>query len=142
MGIITNTLKWSVKLGLGGGTVFVAHQAGLFGTADEAQAGVVKLEKDFNDVNENVNKQLTEYVPKEVLDYAPEMPEIPKVDVKEFIPNVDLSFTSDIRGLWNKGVMVVFSGLANSPEAAKVYSSDVVQYVKDQINASEEDPKK
>ena len=40
------------------------------------------------------------------------------------------------------GVMVVFSGLANSPEAAKVYSSDVVQYVKDQINASEEDPKK
>ena len=38
--------------------------------------------------------------------------------------------------------MVVFSGLANSPEAAKVYSSDVVQYVKDQINASEEDPKK
>ena len=31
MGIITNTLKWSVKLGLGGGTVFVAHQAGLFG---------------------------------------------------------------------------------------------------------------
>ena len=50
-----------------------------------------------------MNKQLTEYVPKEVLDYAPEMPEIPKVDVKEFIPNVDLSFTSDIRGLWNKG---------------------------------------
>ena len=86
-------------------SILTHHLYDFSGTADEAQAGVVKLEKDFNDINKDVNKQLTEYVPKEVLDYAPEMPEIPKVDVKEFIPNVDLSFTSDIRGLWNKGMI-------------------------------------
>ena len=105
MGIITNTLKWSVKLGVGGGTVYIAHQAGLFGTSDQAQVGVKTLEKDYNNLNEDVNKQITqysEYLPKEVLDYVPE---IPKVDVKEFIPDIDLSVTSDMRGLWNKGLV-------------------------------------
>ena len=107
IGIITNTLKWSIKLGVGGGTVYIAHQAGLFGTSDQAQVGVKTLEKDYNNLNlnEDVNKQITqysEYVPKEVLDYVPE---IPKVDVKEFIPDIDLSVTSDMRGLWNKGLV-------------------------------------
>jgi len=133
IGIIANTLKWSIKLGVGGGTVYIAHQAGLFGTSDQAQVGVKTLEKDYNNLNEDVNKQITqysEYVPKEVLDYVPE---IPKVDVKEFIPDIDLSVTSDMRGLWNKGVMTVFSGLANSPETTKKYSNDVIEYVKTQI---------
>ena len=105
IGIITNALKWSIKLGVGGGTVYIAHQAGLFGTSDQAQVGVKTLEKDYNNLNEDVNKQITqysEYVPKEVLDYVPE---IPKVDVKEFIPDIDLSVTSDMRGLWNKGLV-------------------------------------
>ena len=105
IGIIANTLKWSIKLGVGGGTVYIAHQAGLFGTSDQAQVGVKTLEKDYNNLNEDVNKQITqysEYVPKEVLDYVPE---IPKVDVKEFIPDIDLSVTSDMRGLWNKGLV-------------------------------------
>ena len=105
MGIIANTLKWSVKLGVGGGTVYIAHQAGLFGTSDQAQVGVKTLEKDYNNLSEDVNKQITqysEYVPKEVLDYVPE---IPKVNVKEFIPDIDLSVTSDMRGLWNKGLV-------------------------------------
>jgi len=133
IGIITNTLKWSIKLGVGGGTVYIAQQAGLFGTSDQAQVGVKTLEKDYNNLSEDVNKQITqysEYVPKEVLDYVPE---IPKVDVKEFIPDIDLSVTSDMRGLWNKGVMTVFSGLANSPETTKKYSHDVIEYVKTQI---------
>jgi len=133
MGTITNTLKWSVKLGVGGGTVYIAHQAGLFGTSDQAKVGVKTLEKDYNNLSEDVNKlnnQITQYVPKEVLDYVPE---IPKVDVKEFIPDIDLSVASDIRGLWNKGVMTVFSGLANSPETTKKYSNDVIEYVKTQI---------
>lgn len=130
MGIIANTLKWSVKLGVGGGTVYIAHQAGLFGTSDQAQVGVKTLEKDRKNLKEDVNKQITQYVPKEVLDYVPE---IPKVNVKEFIPDVDLSVTSDMRGLWNKGVMTVFSGIANSPEATKKYSDDVIEYVKTQM---------
>ena len=71
-----------------------------------AQVGVKGLEKDYNNLNlnlnEDVNKQITQYVPKEVLDYVPE---IPKVDVKEFIPDIDLSVTSDMRGLWNKGLV-------------------------------------
>ena len=116
--LITNTLKWSIKLGVGGGTVYIAHQAGLFGTSDQAQVGVKTLEKDYNNLSEEVPKQITQYVPKEVFDYVPE---IPKVDVKEFIPDIDLSVTSDMRGLWNKGVMTVFSGLANSPETTKMY---------------------
>ena len=37
-----------------------------------------------------------------MLDYVHE---IPKVDVKEFIPDIDLSVTSDMRGLWNKGLV-------------------------------------
>ena len=48
---------------------------------------------------------MTQYVPKEVLDYAPE---IPKIDYKEYIPElpeIDLSVTSDVRGLWNKGLV-------------------------------------
>ena len=35
--------------------------------------------------------------------------------------------------LFFKGVMSVFSGLANSPETTKKYSNDVIEYVKTQI---------
>ena len=103
LGLIKNTIKWSAKLGIAGGTIYIANDAGLFGTADQAESGVKKLEKDYHEGLKEVNEVIIpQYVPKELLDYVPE---VPKIDVKEFMPDIDINFTSDIRGLWNKGVI-------------------------------------
>lgn len=125
MGIITTTVKWSVKAGLIGGPVYVAHNAGLFGSADQAQSGLKQIK---SDVKDNVST----YVPKEVLE---NVPEVPKVDMKDYIPTIDIS--PDIRGLWNKGVLATFSGLANAPTSVKTYTNDVITYVQEQVNAEE-----
>ena len=125
MGIITKSIKWSLKLGIAGGSIYLANEAQVFGQVDQAQNGIAKLKTD-------VKKTIPEYVPKEVLDIVPEMPTI---DVKEMIPEMP-DVKPDIRGLWNKGVMATFSGLANSPTTIKNYSNDVAVYVKEQMNES------
>ena len=125
MGIITKSIKWSLKLGIAGGSIYLANEAQVFGQVDQAQNGIAKLKTD-------VKKTIPEYVPKEVLDIVPEMPTI---DVKEIIPEMP-DVKPDIRGLWNKGVMATFSGLANSPTTIKNYSNDVAVYVKEQMNES------
>ena len=121
MGFIGTTLKYSIKLGLGGGTVYLAHQNGLFGTADQAQQGLKQLKSD-------VKTTISQNVPKEVMD---SVPEIPEVNVKEMIP-VEVNLNGDIRSYWNRGVLATFSALVNSPEAIKRYSKDLVKYVEEQ----------
>ena len=121
MGFIVNTVKWSVKLGLAGGSVYVAQQNGIFGTADQAQNGLKQLKSDVkNTINQNV--------PKEVMD---SVPDIPEVNVKEMIP-VEVNLNYDARSLWNRGVLATFAALVNSPEALKGYSKDLVKYVEEQ----------
>lgn len=123
MGIITTTVKWSVKLGLAGGSIYVANQAGLFGTADQAEQGLKQLKTDV--------AQLPKNLPQEVRDVVPE---VPKVEFKDLIPDLPkVDFSPDVRGLWNKAVLFTFSGLANAPQATKTYAGDVVQYLQNQL---------
>ena len=118
MGLIVNTVKWSVKLGLGGGAIYLAHQNRLFGTADEAQDGLKQLKTD-------VKTTISQNVPKEVMDNVPE------VNVKDIIP-VEVNLSGDARSLWNRGVFATFAALVNAPESIKGYTKDLVKYVEEQ----------
>lgn len=126
MGIITQTIKWSLKLGAGAAPIYVAHTSGIFGTADQAQNGLKQLKTD-------VKEAVPQYVPKEVLENVPEVPSIEIPNVKEMLPDVS-AVTPDLRGFWNKGVLFSFNALANAPEAAKSYSNDLVVYIQDQVS--------
>ena len=121
MGFIVPTLKWSVKLGLSGGTVYLAHQNGLFGNADQAQQGLKQLKSD-------VKTTISQNIPKELMD---SVPEIPEVNVKDIIP-VEVNINGDARGLWNRGVLATFAALVNAPESIKGYSKELVKFVEDQ----------
>ena len=118
MGLIVNTVKWSVKIGLGGGAIYLAHQNRLFGTADEAQDGLKQLKTD-------VKTTISQNVPKEVMDNVPE------VNVKDIIP-VEVNLSGDARSLWNRGVFATFAALVNAPESIKGYTKDLVKYVEEQ----------
>ena len=126
MGFIFTTIRTGVKVGLAGTAVYGAHYYGFTGSADQAEKGVKAIKTDFNEI-------LPQYIPKEVLE---NVPEIPKVDLKDVVPTVEFEFNLDARGLWNKGVLATFGGLANSPNAVKGYSNDLVTYLGNQLNES------
>ena len=126
MGIISKSLKWSIKLGTAGGSVYVAHQYKIFGPADQAENSLQNLQNDGKTA-------IPGYIPKEVLENVPEMPEIPTVDIKDMIPELP-DLKPDIRGLWNRGVMATFTGIANSPTLVKTYSNDLVVFLQEQMN--------
>merc|ERR1712062_388500 len=97
--------------GLSGGTVYLAHQNGLFGNADQAQQGLKQLKSD-------VKTTISQNIPKEVMDSVPEIPEV--------------NINGDARGLWNRGVLATFAALVNAPESIKGYSKELVKFVEDQ----------
>ena len=126
MGFIFTTIRTGVKVGLAGTAVYGAHYYGFTGSADQAEKGVKAIKTDFYEI-------LPQYIPKEVLE---NVPEIPKVDLKDVVPTVEFEFNLDARGLWNKGVLAAFGGLANSPNSVKGYSNDLVTYLGNQLNES------
>ena len=44
MGFLTNTIKWSAKLGVGGGALYLVNQKNLFGNVDQAENGVKEMQ--------------------------------------------------------------------------------------------------
>ena len=126
MGFIFTTIRTGIKVGLAGGAVYGAHYYGFMGSADQAEKAVKAVKTDFNEI-------LPQYIPKEVLE---NVPEIPTVDLKDVVPTVEFEFSLDGRGLWNKGVLATFGALANSPNAVKGYSNDLVTYLSNQLNES------
>jgi len=119
MGFIVNTVKWGVKLGIPASALYVAHHHNLFGTANEAQKGVDQLKTNCNDL-----------VPKEVME---NVPDVNLSEIKDMIPAVEFSFSTDARSLWNKGVFATVGAIANAPTHVKGYSQDVVKYVNEQM---------
>lgn len=124
MGILGKSLLWSVKMGTAGGALYVVHRANLFGSAEEAQQGYAQLKVD-------VQEGVPHYVPKEVLEYVPE---VPQVDVKSLLPEgLNFNIEPDVRGLWNKGVLLSFGALLQAPEATKTYANDLVIFIQKQM---------
>lgn len=133
MGIITKSIKWSLKLGIGAAPIYVAHTSGIFGTVDQAEKGIKQLKTD-------VKETIPQYVPKEVLDTVPEVPAIEIPNLKEMLPDVG-AVAPDLRGFWNTGVLFSFNALANAPQAAKSYSNDLVVYIQEQMSDNNEQKK-
>ena len=126
------TIKWSVKLGIGFGGVYLGHQRGLFGSSEQAQHGLEQLKSDVNDFIVSCPiMSYRDHVPKEVLENVPDikLPDIKAPDVKlpDFINIKDMS--------WNKFVWASFSAGAHAPQAIKNYSNDVVVYIQEQIDS-------
>ena len=132
MGFIVTSLKWGTKLGLAGGSVYVAYQYSLFGSSEQSLRG-------WRQIKDNVTSQ----IPKEVKDQTPEMPTL---NMSEYMPNVEVaSVGQNARGYWNRGVMATFAALANSPTTIKGYGNDLVNYVSEQMkieDSSDEESKK
>ena len=108
-------IRAGIKFGIPVGSVYGAHYYGFFGTSDQAQKAVEKLQSDIKQA-----KQYTlQYIPKEVLD---KLGELPRVNFNEMVP-LDLSsaklpqLPDNTRSLWNRGVLFTFSAIANSPNS-------------------------
>jgi hypothetical protein len=124
MGLMTTSLKWGTKIGLAGGSVYLASHQGLFGTAEQATQGVATLKTSVTDA-------IPQYVPQEIIDGVPALPSTPSLS--EMIP---FEVSHDARGYWNKGVIASFGAVANAPNALGGYSKDLVNYVSDQVAAA------
>ncbi len=125
MGFLVTTIKWGTKLGLAGGTVYVANQYGLFGNAEQSREGWFQLK-------DTVHRA----IPKEVLDQTPEMP---TVNTKDYLPDVEIaSMGQNARGYWNRGVLASFAAMANAPTALRGYGNDMINFVSEQMKATGE----
>ena len=125
MGFLTNTIKWSAKLGVGGGALYLVNQKKLFGNVDQAENGVKEMQSDVNN--------LRQYVPKEGLEGLSDVADKMKEMTKD-LPELKLtSSETGPRGLWNKGVLASFRGITYAPQAIKNYTNDVVVYIKEEM---------
>ena len=114
---MSGLIKWSVKLGVAGGAVYVACNEKFFGSTRETAEAYDRLKSTLKG---------NEYV--KMLPQAPEMP-------KELTDGIGAvrEYRKGFKNHWNDGVVFVFDSVAYSPK----YVSGLFSYVKENLSQME-----